>query len=68
MPTSKARGNKLFSRFSVVQNMVHRPRLRGADVVEGHRVGRAAGEAGPPHPWIGGVHVFVPSFSRAQTI
>lgn len=49
-------------RFSVVQNVVHRPRLRGADVVERHRLGRAAGDAGPPHPRIGGVHLLVPYF------
>ena len=52
--------NQPFSQFSVVQDVVHGFRLRGADVVERHRVGRAAADAGPPHPWIGGVDVLVP--------
>lgn len=63
----RKQGERISSRFSVVQNVVHCSRLPGADVVEGHRIGRAAGEAGSPHPWIGGVHVLVPSFTNLST-
>lgn len=43
-----------------MQDTVHRPRLRGPYVVEGHRVRRAAIGPGSPLARICRVHVLVP--------